>query len=447
MRDHSLAAQGQGTHIATDHEDTTEGAVHCFRTALAGVPNHLPSFVGLGAALLRLGREKEAMALVDRAIERDPAQQRVYVVAATESFRRSLPLDREHAAAHLNIGLAFADNAALEAAAACFRLILSVVPDHAEAHFCLGTTLLQQGDYRAGWPEYEWRRAMPDWGTAEQRQMTIPFWRGQPLGGASILLHAEQGLGDAVHFMRYAPLVAARGGRVVLRLPAALRRLGAGLAGVERIVGDDEPLPDVAWQCPLLSLPAAFGTELATIPGKPYLSADPGLAAAIGQRLGPPLGLRVGLVWAGAPKFKRDRERSLTLAALAPFGKLRGIEFYALQKGGPADQAHRLPRGLALTDLGRSLEDFADTAAAIAALDVVVTVDTATAHLAGALGRRVWILLPFVPDWRWLVGREDSPWYPSARLFRQPEPGAWEPVVAHVAGELQRLAAQKTFTG
>lgn len=421
------------------------GAVACFREALAAAPGHLPSHVGLGTALLRQGQEQAAIAHFNQLIARDPARRRDYAVAATECFRRALPLDAAHAAAHLNIGLGFAEQGALDAAVACLRQLLTVVPDDAEAHFCLGMTLLQQGNYRAGWAEYEWRRRMPDWGSAEQRQMTIPQWRGEALDGAPILLHAEQGLGDALQFLRYVPLVAARGGRVVLRVPASLRRLCTSMPGIERILDDGVPLPDIPWQCPLLSLPAAFGTELGSIPKPPYLRADPAAVAAWKERLGPHLGLRVGLVWAGAPGFKRDQRRSLPLAAFRTFAGLRGIEFFALQKGPAAEQLRRPPRGLALRDLGPALDDFAATAAAIGALDIVVTVDTAVAHLAGAMGRPVWILLPFAPDWRWLLGRSDSPWYPSARLFRQPEPGAWDPVLARVAGELRNAAAAKAL--
>jgi hypothetical protein len=420
------------------------GAAACYREALAAKPDHFPSYSGLGASLLRQGDDKAAMALFDEATARDPANRRRYVILATDSYRRSLPFDREHLPAHLNIGLGFAEQGALDAAVEQYRRLLTIAPDDAETHFCLGMALLLKGDYRAGWPEYEWRRRMSDWGSTDQRALPMPLWRGEPLNGAPILLHAEQGLGDAIHFVRYATLVARRGGRVLLKVPASLHRLCSGLPGIERVVRDGEAVT-AAWHCPLMSLPAAFGTEVATIPATPYLRADAAEAAAWAARLGPRLALRVGLVWAGAARFKRDQRRSLPLAAFGGLAALSGVEFYALQKGPAEKQLKNPPRGLKIHDLGADLGDFAATAAAINALDLVITVDTAVAHLAGAMGKPVWILLPFAPDWRWLTGRQDSPWYPTARLLRQPEPEDWRTVLARVAAELRQEAATAIF--
>jgi hypothetical protein len=254
------------------------------------------------------------------------------------------------------------------------------------------------------------------------------------------LLSGEQGLGDALQFVRYAPMVAARGGHVMLQVKAPLRRLLATVPGVQSVVTVDEPPPAFDFHCPMLSLPLAFGTDLATIPASvPYLFADSVATEAWRRRIGTD-GIRIGLVWAGWSGHNRNHRRSLSLASLAPLASVKGLRFFSLQKGPPSGELAGRAAALDIVDMAPELDDLADTAAAIAALDLVISVDTSVAHLAGALGKPVWILLPYAPDFRWLLDREDSPWYPTARLFRQPVADTWVPVIARLTGDLHRLA-------
>ena len=254
-----------------------------------------------------------------------------------------------------------------------------------------------------------------------------------------MLVHAEQGLGDTLQFARYVPMLAARGGRVVLEVPPELCRLLAGLAGVAELVPHGAPLPRVAVQVPLLSLPGRFGTGPDTIPAAtPYLRAEPGAVAAWRARLGAASGLNVGIAWAGSRLHRNDRHRSVALDRLAPLARIPGARLFALQVGAAA--AELGPAGLPIHDLAPDIADFADSAAIVTALDLVVTIDSALAHLAGALARPVWVLVPFAPDWRWGMTGESTPWYPTMRLFRQRRPGDWDEPVGRVAAALAALA-------
>jgi hypothetical protein len=272
------------------------------------------------------------------------------------------------------------------------------------------------------------------------------------LEGSRILLYAEQGAGDTLQFVRYVPLVAARGGKVILEVQSSLHRLLASTPGATEVFRRYEALPQFDWQCPLLSLPLVFGTELDTIPAKiPYVRPDPAQVQVWRERLGAPVAerrengnsQRIGLAWAGSPLHPYDLWRSIPLEQLAPLTHLEGTTFYSLQVGPPAQQVKELgPRGH-LIDLQDELKDFADTAAVVANLDLVISVDSAVVHLAGTMGKPVWVLVQKSADWRWLLEREDSPWYPTARLFRQSTLGNWQEVVARVEKELRELVAQK----
>jgi hypothetical protein len=323
------------------------------------------------------------------------------------------------------------------------RALVEAQPDDPGRHMKLAVALLSCGRLGEAWPHYAWR--WPAFAAAEGvRVPERPLERPDPRAwqGRRLLLFAEQGHGDSLQFLRYAPLAAAAAGAVVLEVPRALVRLAATTVPGAQVVADGEAVPAHDVAVPLLHLPWAFGTELESIPAQvPYLHADPGEAAAWARRVAGLPGLKVGLVWAGDPRPDRpeahriDRRRSMTLAALAPLAGVAGVSFVSLQLGAAAEQ-----EGLALHDWTGELRDFADTAALMEALDLVITVDTACVHLAGALGRPVWLLNRFDSCWRWLRGREDSPWYPTLRQFRQAAPGEWGPVVAQVAEELRKKA-------
>jgi len=309
-------------------------------------------------------------------------------------------------------------------------------PDFADAHFLKGLASLATGDFERGWIEYEWRRKAQSLKNTE-RDFAQPRWLSvEDIAGRTILLHSEQGFGDTIQFCRYAPLVAARGARVIMEVQEPLCELMTDLAGAAQIIARGDRLPDFDFHCPLPSLPLAFKTRLDTIPANaPYLRVPEQALEYWRDLLGPKRSLRIGLAWAGNAKHVRDQERSMRLCDLLP---LLGIDatFVSLQKEIRADDAQTL-ENCGMLRFGHELTDFSDTAALISQLDLVISVDTSVAHLAGALGKPVWILLTHVPDWRWLLDRHDSPWYPTARLFRQPAPRQWDPLVAEIA---QRLA-------
>jgi tetratricopeptide (TPR) repeat protein len=403
----------------------TEAAVSDLRDAARLRPEHVATLSNLGLVLEAADQVDEALACCDRALALAPRD-----------------LD-----ATLNRGVVLQRLRRFDAALACFDDVIAQRPDDANADYNASLIHLAQGDYPKGWARHEAR-----WRTdnlrAAARGLAQPQWRGEAIApGQTILLHAEQGLGDTLQFCRYVPAVAARAD-VVLEVPRALVRLLSGVPGVRAVVAQGDALPAFDLQCPLLSLPLAFGTTLETIPGAvPYLQAAPKAVQAWRRRLQALPGTRVGLVWAGRARADSaslrsvDRRRSMRLADFAPLAAVPGVAFVSLQKGPEADQIQAAPAGLVVHDWTRELEDFADTAALVAALDVVITVDTAVAHLAGALGKTVWVLNRFDACWRWLEGRADSPWYPSARLFRQREVGEWGAVVAEVAAALREVGA------
>ncbi|MBY0432204.1 MAG: hypothetical protein K2Q10_13475, partial [Rhodospirillales bacterium] len=282
-----------------------------------------------------------------------------------------------------------------------------------------------------GWREYEWRWRLA---ASPPRRLPAPAWQGEAGEGRTLLLHAEQGLGDTLQFIRYLPLAAARGFRVVAEVQEPLVRLvAASFPEAAVIPRDTAALPPFDLHAPLMSLPALFNTTLETVPAAiPYLRPPADMAA----RPVPGNGLRIGISWGGDPRHNNDSRRSIPLKRLLPALNGADVSLFSLQKGPKADELAGVE---GVTDLGAGFDDLADTAAALAGLDLVISVDTAIAHLAGALGRPVWILLPFAPDWRWLLGVEASPWYPTARLFRQPAPGAWDAVLSQLSASLSTL--------
>ena len=324
----------------------------------------------------------------------------------------------------------------LARAIAIYRALLRKSPRDGVLHNALGQLLLLTGDFAQGWEECEWRA---------QRPMPMARWRGAALKGERILIHGEQGFGDNFQFVRYATLVAGRGGRVVVGARQGMRPLLATVPGVADVIEEGESVGAVQWHIPMLSLPYVFATRLDSIPAAiPYIAADPAAAERWHARLGAAASLRVGLVWSGNTEAIYNTRRSPGLAAYAPLFDCPGVRFYGLQMGGGRKdlEGARLPE--TFTDLGPQLPSFSETAAAMMALDLVITPCTSTAHLAGALGRPVWVVLGVDPDWRWLLDRDTSPWYPTARLFRRPR-GApdWRDPVTRMRDALDALADRK----
>jgi tetratricopeptide (TPR) repeat protein len=442
-----------------------EPAIEAYDRCLALNPGSFVAWSNRGSALLHSRRFEDAVASYGRALalqgkfanpylNRGAALQELgRFEAALESFDRAIALEPNLAAAHANRGCSLDCLGRPQEALASSERAIALQPDYAAAHVNRAITLLRLGRFAAGWAEYEWRwRNRESALGRDRRHSSVPLWLGrEPLAGKTILLHAEQGYGDTLQFSRYARLVRERGARVVLEVPAALTRLLAGLEGVARVIRRDDPAGDVDFQCPLMSLPLAFGTTLETIPAaQRYLTGEPELVERWRARLGERRGFRVGLVWSGGLRpnepqwWSANARRNIGLQRLLELQHPR-IEYVSLQKGQPAEAEPQELRGsagaLRLRDETGELSDFAQTAALIENLDLVVSVDTATAHLAAALGKPTWILSRFDGCWRWLLGRSDSPWYPSVRLFRQQTAGTWDDVVRQVRDELFRLVA------
>ncbi len=427
-------------------------AVASYRRALALRPAFVEGHNNLGVALLERGDLDEAVASCRHAVRLRPDyaaahnnlgnifQERGDLDEAVASHRRALELDPGCAEAHNNLGSALLKQGRLEEAMASYRHARDLRPEYAEAHMNLGMALLLAGDFEGGWAGYEWRLRTKDYARDPSRQ---PRWDGSPLRGRTILVHAEQGLGDTIQFVRYAPMVRERGGVVVLECQPPLMRLLADAPGIDRLLAQGGPPPEFAVQSPLLSLPGILGTTLDTIPAPvPYLRADAARMRLWRRELGDSPESRVGIVWRGNPGHRSDRRRSIPLSCLAPLAGLPGVRLVSLQKGPGAEQLDAQGWGRSVLDLGGRLEDFVDTAAVLMNLDLLIACDTAVAHLAGALGVPAWVALPSDPDWRWLLGRDDSPWYPSLRLFRQDRPGDWEAVFDRIARELPRQVAR-----
>jgi tetratricopeptide (TPR) repeat protein len=438
-----------------------EDALAAYEAAIAVAPDSAEAHANRGKILNDLWRSEAALAASERAIALAPGHVEAHnnravalhelgrPEAALAVWRQVIQLRPDHAKAHNNIGMALQTLRRPAEAVEAYDRALALAPDFSEAHLNRASSLLALGDLARGFEEYRWRWVAPE-GPRLKRRLPCPLWEGEDLAGKAILIHCEQGYGDTLQFIRFAPRLARTAARVTVLAEPPLVALLRSIPGIEitdRVIGEAA----YDFQVPLLCAPRLLGTTLETIPARtPYLFADPAKAAAWAERLSTQGdALRIGLVWAGgtrndAPSLHAiDRRRSVRLEQYAPLAAVAGVRFFSLQKDGPAAQARQPPAGLDFTDWTAELGDFADTAALVAGLDLVITVDTSVAHLAGALGKPVWVLSRFDGCWRWLNGREDSPWYPTARIFHQQAPGAWDEVIERVAGELAALSAAR----
>jgi tetratricopeptide (TPR) repeat protein len=422
-------------------------AAEVYRRALVLDPKKYEIYNDLGLVLTDLGNFAAALEVFRRSLINNPRSAKTIaglgrlferkgdLISAAEAYRDAIKLDPKLPAAYVDLGFVLYGRGELAEAADCFARLRALQPDSAEATANLGLIHLLQGNLAVGWAEYESRWKV---GVGDERKLLQRRWKGEALRGERILLYAEQGLGDTMQFVRYVPLVAERGGEVVLEVQPALQGLLGGTDGASRVIRRGETLPEFTWQCPLMSLPLALGTELGTIPARvPYIVPDAARAEAWRERLQKNT-RRIGLAWAGNPEHPRDRLRSISLGQLVPLPNVSGTTFYSLQFGAGSEQMKQLPPDVRLIDLGDELKDFDNVAAIVANLDLVISIDSAVAHLAGALGKPVWILLNQGCDWRWFLEREDSPWYPTAKLFRQTTPGEWQVVVKRIEIALRR---------
>jgi Tfp pilus assembly protein PilF len=439
--------------LAQGHEQAgrLNEAEQALGQALALAPEHAGALHLLGVVSFRLGRIDEAAALMERSIAAAP-ETALYHRNICEVYRTLGRYDDALAAGHRAVGLTPSDphcyhnlgvlhyhRLELDEAIRCAERAVALDPDFAGAHFGIAEASLLRGDFRRGWDEYEWRFRL---GNAPKLLPPTdrPQWDGRPLPSDRLLLIADQGYGDVIQFARYVPWAARHCPDIAIACSAEIRPVVVQQPGIGATFDHWENQPDFVAYCALSGLPRLAGTTLETIPASvPYLRADPQKVAAWSDRLSGlvPRGYRrVGVAWAGRPTHVNDRNRSIALTAFAPIAELPRLALISLQKGPAQAQTGSYWGRAPLVNLGPEITDFADTMAILEALDLVVTIDTAVGHLAGAMGRPVWLMLPFAPDWRWLLNRTDSPWYPTARLFRQPAPRQWDPVVADITRRL-----------
>ncbi len=438
--------------LLADRENFEEASV-CFRRALELKPDLAEAHNNLGSALSEQGKFDEAAACFRRALDLKPdyadayhnlgslSERQEQLDEAMAYHRKALTLQPDHAEAHDGLGIALMAGNRLDEAVACYRQAIWLKPDFATAHRNHALALLLSGRFEEGWPEYEWRWKCKG---VEEPVLRKPRWTGTTVAGARILLRSEQGHGDTLQFIRYAQLVKQRCGTVIIECQPPLARLLASCPGVDSVVATGAPLPEFDFHIPLLSLPGVFGTSLENILAKvPYLWPRADLVEQWKDELGEGGAFKIGIAWQGKEAYAKDRFRSIPLAHFAGIAQVHPVRVYSLQMGLGREQLTHSISQWPITDLGDRLGDFHDTAAIVRNLDLVITCDSAPAHLAGALGVRVWVALSFAPDWRWMLEHTDSPWYPTMRLFRQSRPGDWDGVFRAIEGELAKLVKEK----
>ncbi len=424
-----------------------------YRKVLQVEPQHATALHLLGVIAFQVKRHADAIMLIKKAIAINPSMGEAYnnlgavchdigdLAPAIDNYRMVIKLKPNDPQGYHNLALVQADMGNLDSAQENYLRAIRIAPGYAEAHNSLGLLLLLRQSFDRGWQECQWRLKRPDCGLPA---FSKPPWDGSPIEGKTILVHHEQGIGDTIMFMRYVPALLAYGARkVLLKVQTPLLSLLESTDAQIEVI--DESVVEGALQydlyVALLTLPCILKADLSNVPyADKYLQADVAKVNYYKDRFIDDIdsvGLRVGIVWQGNPLHRKDRERSVPLSYFLPLTMIKGVRLYSLQKGHGLQQLQSLPDGVEITDLGSHFNDFSDTAAAMDNLDIVITVDTATAHLSGALGLPTWVILPFVADWRWFLGGETSPWYHSARLFRQPAPGRWDDVFTRICKELE----------
>jgi tetratricopeptide (TPR) repeat protein len=412
--------------IVLSQRDQPDEAIACFQKVLKVEPTRAEALFALGAALDSIDREDEAI----------------------DCYRNVLQIEPDHVYALNNLGFKLKERGETEQAMDMYRKAIEISPDLAGPHWNLSHVLLLTGDLEAGWKEFEWRLRKDDWRTANLRPCKVPLWKGESFAGKTLFIHDEQGLGDTIQFVRYLPMVKAFGGDIIFETQESLIGLFKNFQGIDRLVphSAESVLPtDMDLYAPLLSLPAIFNTTLDTIPDTvPYLHADTDKTTYWKKRHTGD-GFKVGIVWAGGPKNPNDRNRSCRLRHFASLSDIGTVRLIGIQKGKAAEQVRDLPSGMEVINYGPELEDFTDTMALIENLDLIIAVDTAVAHLAGAMGKPVWLILTFAHHWPWLLNRTDSPWYPSMRIYRQKKKGDWASVFDRVEKDLNARVSSRRY--
>ncbi|MCB2170953.1 MAG: tetratricopeptide repeat-containing glycosyltransferase family protein [Deltaproteobacteria bacterium] len=443
--------------IALHKSGRLDEALECFQEALRQKPDSPHIYLNSGDLLKDQDKPEQAIERYKKALALKPDFAEAYFHLgnlfhlldrwdeAVTCYEKALRINPEYMDAYANLGKTLKAQGRLEDALSCYNSAIRMEPDSADLIFDRSTVLLLEGDLLEGFKGYERRFDRHNWEKTYPHRFSIPRWDGSFFPGKTLFVHCEQGFGDNLQFVRYLPMVKGKGGKVVLETSKALVRLFGDLQCIDELVEGPSrgEIPGYDFHIPLMSLPGIFGTTLETIPAQiPYLQADQQKARFWQKKMGGE-GLRAGLVWQGKDT---DPKRACSPKHLAPLFRVPGVRWYGLQKGGTGKAEEEIP----IVNLGDEFKDFSDTAGAMENLDLIVSIDTSVAHLAGAMGKPVWALLMFSPDWRWLMNREDSPWYPTMRLFRQPQPGDWTAVIGRVVEELrhqlhegQRLSALK----
>jgi tetratricopeptide (TPR) repeat protein len=427
-------------------------AIECFQMVTHKHPGFAPAFFNLGRAFQIKSQFDDAVLNYREAVKLNPSDAETYnnlgtalyekgeIAEAVKCYRKAMELKEDLDTAHCNLGITLHQQGYFDEALLSYRKALLINPELADAHLNMSYILLSRCNFKDGWKEFEWR-----WKTGEfisqQRALPKPAWDGSDIAGKTILLTSEQGFGDVIQFVRYAPLLAGRGAKVIVECLKEMNSLLQTVEGIHQIIVKGKTLPDFDIHCPLLSLPYLFNTTPETIPANiPYLHAGNDLLQIWREKFQPNNDKhRIGIAWAGNPRHSNDRNRSCQPEIFLPLTENKAVSLFSLQKDSYTVQSDNVIKKMGMIDYTNEINDFSDTAAFIMNLDLVISVDTAVAHLAGALGKPVWLLLPFVPDWRWMLDREDSPWYPTMKLFRQPQPCDWGSIIHLITENINNI--------